>query len=126
MEDARGYRGIPAFGEWNYGDGDDWPVLAQRFSSPGCTSRFRYTKPASEREQVARGVSLRSESGTTTAMATPVAGRRPSSTSASSLPGQTNHSNRNSLVTTVASSPWGSSSTRLRGKPGRLTLGPMR
>ncbi|XP_020147201.1 uncharacterized protein [Aegilops tauschii subsp. strangulata] len=33
MEDARGYRGIPAFGEWNYGDGDDWPVLAQRFES---------------------------------------------------------------------------------------------
>ncbi|VAI92156.1 unnamed protein product [Triticum turgidum subsp. durum] len=33
MEDASGYRGIPAFGEWNYGDGDDWPVLAQHFES---------------------------------------------------------------------------------------------
>ncbi|XBI12825.1 hypothetical protein VPH35_139638 [Triticum aestivum] len=35
MEGARGYRGIPAFGEWNYGNGDDddWPVLAQRFES---------------------------------------------------------------------------------------------
>ncbi|XP_044961190.1 uncharacterized protein LOC123412298 [Hordeum vulgare subsp. vulgare] len=34
MEDARGYRGIPAFGEWNYDDyGDDWSVLTQRFES---------------------------------------------------------------------------------------------
>ncbi|XP_037464133.1 uncharacterized protein LOC119336234 [Triticum dicoccoides] len=33
MEGARGYRGMPAFGEWNYGDGYDWSMLAQRFES---------------------------------------------------------------------------------------------
>ncbi|XP_048545494.1 uncharacterized protein LOC125524488 [Triticum urartu] len=44
MEDARGYRGIPAFGQWNYGGGDDWSVLSQRFESAMHT-QFPVHKP---------------------------------------------------------------------------------
>ncbi|KAE8780417.1 hypothetical protein D1007_46435 [Hordeum vulgare] len=46
MEVARGYRGIPAFGEWNYGDGDgdDWSVLAQRLES-AMHAQFPVHKP---------------------------------------------------------------------------------
>uniref|UniRef100_A0A453SY54 Uncharacterized protein n=1 Tax=Aegilops tauschii subsp. strangulata TaxID=200361 RepID=A0A453SY54_AEGTS len=96
--------------------GPCWPSASSR----RCTSRSPYTNPARERGQDAGGASQRSESGTTTAMATTLPERRPSSTSASSLSRHTNHSSRNSLVTT----PRGSGITRWRGKPGWMALGP--
>ncbi|XP_048545485.1 uncharacterized protein LOC125524479 [Triticum urartu] len=123
MEEARGHQGIPAFGEWNYGDGDDWPVLAQRFESAMHTQlpvhkACKRARACRRRRFPAFGdwnnLGDGDAGGWTTAVVNqyfePVTAHK-------SL-------KRNSMVTTVASSPWGSSSTRWRGKPGWMTQGP--